>query len=101
MFRLLSILEEYQVSYIVKKRNTPLRNDSETATSLHTRSREAYPNAGMTAAGLTGKTETPEIERFIAGENLAAQKPFALRRGAFDFHRNTLCRHIPASGGNI
>ena len=49
-----------------KKANSPLRNDSVTATSLRTRSREAYPNAGIAAAVLTGKTETPENEQFLA-----------------------------------
>ena len=49
-----------------KKANSPLRNDSVTATSLRIKSREAYPNAGIAAVVLTGKNETPENEQFLA-----------------------------------
>ena len=49
-----------------KQINLRIRNDSVTAASLRTQSREAYPNAGIPAALLTGKTETPENEQFLA-----------------------------------
>ena len=58
-----------------KKQILPVRNDSVTAASLRIKSREAYPNAGIPAAELTGKTEPPENEQFLAPGVFAVQKP--------------------------
>ncbi len=58
-----------------KNQILPVRNDSVTATSLRIKSREAYPNAGIPAAELTGKTETPENEQFLAPGVFAVQNP--------------------------
>ena len=90
MFRMLSILEDSEIPKLLQKANTPLRNDSVTATSLRTRSREAYPNAGIPAAVLTGKTETPENEQFLAPGVFCCTKTFALRRRFFVFIESPL-----------
>ena len=87
MFRMLSILEDSEIPKLLQKANTPLRNDSVTATSLRTQSREAYPNAGIPAAVLTGKTETPENEQFLAPGVFCCPKNLRPPAKVFYFHR--------------